>query len=164
MPAPPLHRGEAVALSMVSIGVSAHPGNVPGASSVPQTIARKRAGIDNRHCHYCGKSCPPKQITRDHVIPRGLGGQDHYLNLVPSCGPCNSAKACDPPTCECERCVDAYQYHRDLIEYRRRIQPAWAEAMLAQLGDELVARIYALTTTSRFEARPQPPSRLELTQ
>jgi 5-methylcytosine-specific restriction endonuclease McrA len=41
-------------------------------------------------CAYCGLGDRPLQ--RDHVIPLSRGGLDHPANVVPACGPCNSAK------------------------------------------------------------------------
>lgn len=55
-------------------------------------------------CHYCGTG---DAQTRDHIVPRSLGGVDAPWNLVRACYPCNSAKGAALPTCECERCASA---------------------------------------------------------
>lgn len=39
-------------------------------------------------CSYCGISLPPRQMTRDHVYPKSLGG----VITTPCCRPCNEAK------------------------------------------------------------------------
>ena len=40
-------------------------------------------------CAYCGGD---ERITRDHEIPLVRGGSNDINNIVPACGPCNSAK------------------------------------------------------------------------
>jgi len=42
-------------------------------------------------CQYCGRQT--RQLTLDHVIPRYLGGQHVWENLVSACIPCNHRKA-----------------------------------------------------------------------
>ena len=39
-------------------------------------------------CSYCGKFVPQRELTRDHVWPKSLGGNVK----VPSCNPCNVIK------------------------------------------------------------------------
>lgn len=41
-------------------------------------------------CQYCGQKAP--YLTVDHVIPRHLGGQHSWDNLVAACPPCNHHK------------------------------------------------------------------------
>ncbi len=45
---------------------------------------------DNYICQYCGKQTP--FLTIDHVIPRRLGGEHSWENLVAACPPCNHRK------------------------------------------------------------------------
>jgi 5-methylcytosine-specific restriction endonuclease McrA len=45
---------------------------------------------DNYTCQYCGQSTP--HLTIDHVIPRRLGGQHTWKNLVAACPSCNHRK------------------------------------------------------------------------
>jgi 5-methylcytosine-specific restriction endonuclease McrA len=45
-------------------------------------------------CAYCNTRLTKQTRTRDHVIPRSRGGGNED-NLVPSCAPCNRAKADD---------------------------------------------------------------------
>lgn len=51
------------------------------------------AAHDGR-CAYCGTL--PDRITMDHVIPISKGGNHTASNIVPACGPCNSAKGDGP--------------------------------------------------------------------
>ena len=44
----------------------------------------------NYKCAYCGKR--PKVLTKDHVIPISLGGENTIINIVPACRRCNSSK------------------------------------------------------------------------
>jgi 5-methylcytosine-specific restriction endonuclease McrA len=45
---------------------------------------------DDYTCQYCGVHTP--YLTIDHIIPRRLGGQHHWDNLVAACPPCNHRK------------------------------------------------------------------------
>jgi 5-methylcytosine-specific restriction endonuclease McrA len=45
---------------------------------------------DNYTCQYCGKRVP--DLTVDHVIPRHLGGQHIWVNVVTACSSCNHRK------------------------------------------------------------------------
>lgn len=45
---------------------------------------------DHHKCQYCGKNHLP--LTVDHVIPKQLGGDDSWTNLVCACIKCNNKK------------------------------------------------------------------------
>lgn len=45
---------------------------------------------DNYRCQYCGTS--HGLMTVDHVVPKRLGGNDTWENLVCSCAKCNNIK------------------------------------------------------------------------
>jgi 5-methylcytosine-specific restriction endonuclease McrA len=45
---------------------------------------------DNFTCQYCGKHST--NLTVDHVLPRHLGGQHTWLNVVTACAACNHHK------------------------------------------------------------------------
>lgn len=45
---------------------------------------------DDYTCQYCGRHLP--YLTIDHVLPRRLGGQHSWENLVAACPPCNHLK------------------------------------------------------------------------
>lgn len=44
---------------------------------------------DRFSCQYCGS---PDNLTFDHVLPRRLGGQSSWENIVAACSPCNLKK------------------------------------------------------------------------
>ena len=46
-----------------------------------------------KRCFYCGEPLTKETMTRDHFIPKSLGGDDTPENIVPSCGECNHRKA-----------------------------------------------------------------------
>jgi 5-methylcytosine-specific restriction endonuclease McrA len=50
---------------------------------------------DNHICQYCGRET--RDLTIDHVIPRFLGGEHTWENLVSACKVCNQRKAGRPP-------------------------------------------------------------------
>jgi 5-methylcytosine-specific restriction endonuclease McrA len=52
---------------------------------------------DQYTCQYCGRSKQQIKssefLTRDHVMPRHLGGRDIWENVVTCCNSCNNKKA-----------------------------------------------------------------------
>jgi 5-methylcytosine-specific restriction endonuclease McrA len=54
-------------------------------------LTRKNIIIrDNHTCCYCGANKGP--MTVDHVIPKNMGGNDSWENLVCACDRCNNLK------------------------------------------------------------------------
>lgn len=50
-------------------------------------------GRDRYVCAYCGKHFPNYQhLSRDHIVPKFLGGENCWTNVVTACRECNSAK------------------------------------------------------------------------
>ncbi len=45
---------------------------------------------DNHQCQYCGKKSG--MMTTDHIVPKALGGDDSWENLVCACLECNNRK------------------------------------------------------------------------
>jgi 5-methylcytosine-specific restriction endonuclease McrA len=52
---------------------------------------------DKGACQYCGKKVPRMEATYDHVIPRMLGGETRWDNVVIACVPCNQTKGGKTP-------------------------------------------------------------------
>lgn len=50
---------------------------------------------DHYTCQYCGQS--KKNMTLDHVLPRRMGGEHSWENLVTACADCNHRKGGRPP-------------------------------------------------------------------
>ena len=50
---------------------------------------------DNHTCQYCGIRSVP--MTIDHIIPRQIGGEESWYNLVAACVRCNSRKGNSTP-------------------------------------------------------------------
>lgn len=48
---------------------------------------------DGFRCQYCNGQFASRDLTFEHVIPRRLGGQTSWENIVAACVPCNSEKA-----------------------------------------------------------------------
>jgi 5-methylcytosine-specific restriction endonuclease McrA len=51
---------------------------------------------DHHTCQYCGRK--GRELTLDHVVPRRLGGEHNWGNVVSACVPCNRRKAGRTPT------------------------------------------------------------------
>ena len=63
----------------------------------PRPVAKvSRRGIyvrDNYECQYCGSG---HDLTLDHVVPKRMGGNDSWENLVACCRKCNGRKSDKP--------------------------------------------------------------------
>ena len=50
---------------------------------------------DRHVCAYCGKHFVSRHdLSRDHIMPRFLGGADEWMNVVTACIDCNQKKGC----------------------------------------------------------------------
>ena len=65
-------------------------------------------------CHYCQVELSPWEMTKDHIVPRSIGGLDIRWNIVWSCRDCNSKKADTYPTCPCAKCSRTRRRHWEL--------------------------------------------------
>jgi len=52
---------------------------------------------DKNHCQYCGKKYPTSELSLDHVIPKSMGGNATWSNIVCSCVKCNAKKGGKTP-------------------------------------------------------------------
>ena len=60
-----------------------------------QTLRFSRRNLfarDKQRCQYCGQNLTMSQMSMDHVIPRSLGGETRWDNVVCSCVDCNTRK------------------------------------------------------------------------
>ncbi len=73
---------------------------IPSVIRLEQMIHRPRPQVkltrreifrrDNYTCQYCGKQ--GLNLTIDHVLPRHLGGNNNWTNVVTACATCNHRK------------------------------------------------------------------------
>ena len=54
--------------------------------------ARQQYKIQDGRCCWCGNPFPLSKLTRDHAIPRSLGGSTDWDNIVLACERCNSRR------------------------------------------------------------------------
>ena len=52
---------------------------------------------DKNSCQYCGKRYPTSELSLDHIIPRSMGGESVWENIVCSCTKCNVKKGGKTP-------------------------------------------------------------------
>jgi len=58
-------------------------------------VKLNRANIfarDRNTCQYCGRRFSTRELTLDHVVPRHIGGESSWENLVCCCVDCNRRK------------------------------------------------------------------------
>jgi hypothetical protein len=48
---------------------------------------------DRNVCAYCGDHLAETELTREHIVPFGQNGRDHWMNVVTACRPCNHRKS-----------------------------------------------------------------------
>ena len=47
---------------------------------------------DRNLCAYCGDRFSDTELTREHIVPFGQNGRDHWMNVVTACRACNHRK------------------------------------------------------------------------
>lgn len=66
--------------------------------AVPSLTNAKLFARDKWTCSYCAKvHSGGVGLTRDHIIPRGQGGEDSWINCTSACRKCNHFKNCRTP-------------------------------------------------------------------
>lgn len=70
--------------------------------------------VDGMTCHYCARTLDFPRHSRDHVIPRILGGQDEISNIVACCKQCNKFKSEFWTNCSCDFCFATITRHQKL--------------------------------------------------
>lgn len=83
------------------------------APALSNTVLFRR---DRYVCLYCGEHFQTKDLSRDHVKPRALGGADTWTNTVTACKRCNSRKGCRTPE-DAGMPLLAVPYQPNLFEY-----------------------------------------------
>src|SRR5262245_24233543 len=66
-----------------------------GQATTKQVVRFSRINVytrDGFRCQYCGERKPMDELNYDHVLPRLLGGQTVWENIVTSCYGCNDRK------------------------------------------------------------------------
>lgn len=69
---------------------------IRGATGPLKLIVRLWAETDN-HCVYCDKSPCSAEWSRDHILPKSMGGPGVIGNYLPACRRCNSNRALKTP-------------------------------------------------------------------
>lgn len=85
---------------------------------------------DKFTCQYCGEKAPNVVLQVDHIKPVAEGGKDEILNLVTSCGDCNSGKGAR--LIEDSSVVERQRHQIEELEERRQ-----QLEMMLQWRDEL---------------------------
>lgn len=76
----------------------------------------KQAQANTKTCHYCGDEMSsahwglPDSATKEHIVPKSIGGAGHLTNIVIVCKKCNEKRGDGPSPCGCRKCTLAW-YH-----------------------------------------------------
>jgi HNH endonuclease len=99
---------------------------------------------DRNICAYCGGDFHEDDLTREHIIPYALAGQDNWMNVVTACRHCNHRKAARTPE----------QAHMPLL-YTPYVPSLWEDFILRNrriLADQMEFLMAHLPKTSRLYA------------
>ena len=58
----------------------------------PSLSNTKLFARDRNVCAYCGGHFDEEVLTREHIVPLGQQGRDHWMNVVTACRSCNHRK------------------------------------------------------------------------
>jgi HNH endonuclease len=97
---------------------------------------------DRNVCAYCGGHFHEEDLTREHIIPYALKGQDNWMNVVTACKSCNHRKAARTPE----------QAHMPLL-YAPYVPSLWEDFILRNrriLADQMEFLMAHLPKTSRL--------------
>lgn len=64
--------------------------------SLSKTVRFEVFKRDSFTCQYCGSKAPEVVLHVDHIVAVATGGGNELLNLITSCGSCNSGKSAKP--------------------------------------------------------------------
>lgn len=93
---------------------------------------------DSFKCQYCGGCSPEVLLVIDHIKPVADGGDNHLLNLITACDPCNAGKSDVPLSDGAAVSKQVAQLHA-LAERREQLEMLmkWREG-LASIDDDMV--------------------------
>lgn len=63
-------------------------------SRTPKLVNETLFERDRYVCAYCGGLFTSRELSREHIVPKGQGGKDTWMNVVTACKHCNSIKGC----------------------------------------------------------------------
>lgn len=90
-------------------------------------LTRKNILRRDKHiCAYCGRGDLP--LTIDHIVPKSMGGDDSWVNLITACLPCNNKKGNrTPQSAGMKLLYQPYKptYVRFLINSLNRVNEDW---------------------------------------
>ncbi len=107
------------------------------------TLTNLKLFARDRHlCAYCGDHFADAELTREHIVPLGQRGRDHWMNVVTACKACNHRKGNRTPE----------QAHMPLL-YAPYIPSLWEDFILRNrriLADQMEFLMAHLPKTSRI--------------
>ena len=110
----------------------------------PSLTNSKLFARDRNICAYCGGDFHEESLTREHIVPFARNGQNHWMNVVTACRPCNHRKG--PRTPE--------QAHMPLL-YAPYVPSLWEDFILRNrriLADQMEFLIAHVPKSSRLLA------------
>jgi len=108
----------------------------------PSLSNTKLFARDRNVCAYCGGHFDEDLLTREHIVPLGQKGRDHWMNVVTACRSCNHRKANRTP-----------EQARMPLLYAPYVPSLWEDFILRNrriLADQMEFLVAHLPKTSRL--------------
>lgn len=84
-----------------------------------------------KFCHYCAVRLRDGIYTRDHIVPKALGGLNTAWNLRPACRDCNMRKGHSTfYRSHCDFCEGAWAMHEELGILQQLGEPPTAPSLV----------------------------------
>lgn len=108
----------------------------------PSLSNTKLFARDRNVCAYCGGHFAEDLLTREHIVPLGQQGRDHWMNVVTACRSCNHRKGNRTP-----------EQARMPLLYAPYVPSLWEDFILRNrriLADQMEFLVAHLPKTSRL--------------
>jgi hypothetical protein len=129
------------------VAIRSDPRRRPAAPAEP-ALSREMLFLRDRYlCAYCGLSYRFQELSAEHVLPRSIGGQTRWTNLVTACRPCNLRKGHRTP----EQAGMPLRY----VPYVPNLYEAFILRNRRILADQMAFLMSGVPSGSRLRGGPQ---------
>lgn len=108
---------------------------------------------DSYRCQYCGRHRSQLRgrefLTRDHVTPLSLGGENTWTNVVTACSPCNNRKGSHLP-------IDVGMHPLHSPIEPNYVELVWAVRRITNVQAKYIRMFYGEDVLRALQARNEP--------